>query len=153
MNEDKFWRQRYLRTCSGVECRGGEKENNQNTTPKSISRRVFLQTQVFNILLDIYIWMFYDKSKNKIFISFLPKEMFLLLVFIWDFPGGISGKESTCQCRRHKRVRFNPRVWNIPVEKEMAIHSCILAWKMPWKEKHLFSTERNIPLPCPSLEL
>ena len=24
------------------------------------------------------------------------------------FPGGTSGKEPTCQCRRHKRHRFNP---------------------------------------------
>ena len=24
-----------------------------------------------------------------------------------DFPGS-SGKESTCQCRRHKRCKFNP---------------------------------------------
>ena len=26
------------------------------------------------------------------------------------FPGGMSGKESTCQCRRHKRQGFNPWV-------------------------------------------
>ena len=26
----------------------------------------------------------------------------------WDFPGGASDKEPTCQCRRHKRCRFNP---------------------------------------------
>ena len=32
------------------------------------------------------------------------------------FPGGASGKESTstCQCRRHKRHRFNPWVRKIP---------------------------------------
>ena len=26
----------------------------------------------------------------------------------WGFPGGASGKEPACQCRRHKRCRFNP---------------------------------------------
>ena len=26
------------------------------------------------------------------------------------FPGGTSGKESTCHCRRHKRLGFNPWV-------------------------------------------
>ena len=29
-------------------------------------------------------------------------------------PGGTSGKESTCQCRRRKRCRFNPWVGKIP---------------------------------------
>ena len=28
----------------------------------------------------------------------------------WGFPGGTSGKESTCQCRRHKRCEFDPCV-------------------------------------------
>ena len=26
----------------------------------------------------------------------------------WDFPSGTSGKEPTCQYRRHKRCRFDP---------------------------------------------
>ena len=30
------------------------------------------------------------------------------------FPGGVSGKEPTCQCRRHKRHGFNPWVGKIP---------------------------------------
>ena len=30
------------------------------------------------------------------------------------FPGGASGKESTCQCRRHKRCGFSPWVGKIP---------------------------------------
>ena len=29
------------------------------------------------------------------------------------FPGGISGKEPTCQSRKHKRRGFNPWVGNI----------------------------------------
>ena len=32
----------------------------------------------------------------------------------WGFPGGASGKEPTCQCRRHKRYRFDPWVGKIP---------------------------------------
>ena len=35
-------------------------------------------------------------------------------VYIWGFPGGASGKEATCQCRRHKRCGFNPWVETIP---------------------------------------
>ena len=30
------------------------------------------------------------------------------------FPDGASGKEPTCQCRRHKRHRFDPCVRKIP---------------------------------------
>ena len=33
---------------------------------------------------------------------------------IWSFPGDVSGKEHTFQCRRHKRDRFNPGVGKIP---------------------------------------
>ena len=37
-----------------------------------------------------------------------------------SFPGGASGKELACQCRRLKRRRFNPWVWKIP-------------WKRAWQ--------------------
>ena len=30
------------------------------------------------------------------------------------FPGGASGKESACRCRRHKRCGFSPWVRKIP---------------------------------------
>ena len=41
------------------------------------------------------------------------------------FPGGASGKESACQCRRHKKCRFNPRVWKI-------------FWKRAWQPTPVF---------------
>ena len=31
-----------------------------------------------------------------------------------EFPGGASGKEPTCQCRRHKRYRFHPWMRKTP---------------------------------------
>ena len=42
------------------------------------------------------------------------------------FPGGTSGKESACQCRRHKR---QVQVLGLagPLEKGMATHSSILS--------------------------
>ena len=45
------------------------------------------------------------------------------------------GKESAWQCRRNRRRGFNPWVWKDPLEKEMANHSSILAWKIPWTEE------------------
>ena len=47
-------------------------------------------------------------------------------------PGGASGKESTCQCRRHNKCKFDPWVRDDPLEEEMATHSSILAWETPW---------------------
>jgi len=41
------------------------------------------------------------------------------------------GKESARQCRRG---RFSPCVRKIPGE-EMATHSSILAWRIPWTEE------------------
>ena len=46
-------------------------------------------------------------------------------------PGGASGKESVCQCRRHRRGGFDP--W--APEEKMATHSSILTWRIPWTEK------------------
>ena len=48
------------------------------------------------------------------------------------FPRGASGKESTCQCRRCKRRRFD--LW-VGLQEGMAIHSSILAWRIPWTEE------------------
>ena len=50
------------------------------------------------------------------------------------FPGGSSGKELTCQCRRYKRYGFDPRVGRFlgggngnPLQ--------YLAWGVPWTEE------------------
>ena len=34
--------------------------------------------------------------------------------YFQGFPGGASGKEPACQCRRHTRRQFNPWVGKIP---------------------------------------
>ena len=41
------------------------------------------------------------------------------------FPGGVSGKELTCQCRRHKRCRFSPWLGMIP-------------WRRAWQHTPVF---------------
>jgi len=51
------------------------------------------------------------------------------------FPGGSPGKEPTCQCRRQKSQEFNLWVGKIPLEEGMAIHSSILAWRIPQTEE------------------
>ena len=41
--------------------------------------------------------------------------------FLLGCPGGVSGKEPTCQCRRHKRCGFYPWVGKIPWRKAWQI--------------------------------
>ena len=47
-------------------------------------------------------------------------------------PWWLSGKEPTCQCRRRG---FDSLGQEDLLEKEMATHSSILAWKTPWTEE------------------
>ena len=48
------------------------------------------------------------------------------------FPGGSDGKESACKVGG---LGLIPRSGSCPPEKEMATHSSILAWRIPWAEK------------------
>ena len=51
---------------------------------------------------------------------------------------GASGKESAGQCRRHRRrglEQVGPLGWEDHLEKEMALLSSILAWKISWAKE------------------
>ena len=48
-----------------------------------------------------------------------------------DFPDGSAGKESACNAGELVRSLG----WEDPLEKEMAAHSGILAWQIPWTEE------------------
>ena len=51
-----------------------------------------------------------------------------------DFPGGSAGKESA-----HSMGDLG---WEDPLEKGMATHSSILAWRIPWGHEESDTTER-----------
>ena len=55
------------------------------------------------------------------------KREFLLT----GFPGGSDSKESACNAEDHHSILSQED----PLEKEMATHSSILAWKIPWTEE------------------
>ena len=46
------------------------------------------------------------------------------------FPGATDGKESSCNAD----IWVRSLGWVDPLEKEMATHSSILAWEIPWIE-------------------
>ena len=50
------------------------------------------------------------------------------------FLGGTSGEEAVCQCRRCKRLRFDPWVRKILWRREWQPIS-ILTWRIPWAEE------------------
>ena len=50
------------------------------------------------------------------------------------FPRGCSGEESTCQCRKCKRMQVRSLGQKDPLEKEMAAHLSVI-WKIPWVEE------------------
>ena len=53
-----------------------------------------------------------------------------LKLFISEYIGA-TGKEFACQCRRCKKLGFNPWEGKIPsLKKEMATHSSIIAWEI-----------------------
>ena len=56
-------------------------------------------------------------------------------ISLWGFPSGSVCKESTCKAGDLQEVW----VWSLgledPLEEEMAKHSSILAWEIPWTEE------------------
>ena len=61
------------------------------------------------------------------------QKFFLLLRLSMAFPGGTSGKEPTCQCTRHKRHGFHPRVRKIPWRMEATVHRATKNWtQLTW---------------------
>ena len=56
--------------------------------------------------------------------------------YTWGFPGGRSNKESACHISaRHVKIQVQSSSQEDPLEKEMATHSSILAWEIPWTEE------------------
>ena len=68
-------------------------------------------------------WFWWNQNINISSITYL---------FITGLPRRLSGKEYACQCRRHG---FNCWIRKIPLEKAMATHSSLLAWRILWTEE------------------
>ena len=82
--------------------------------------------------------------ENCVFSGFLQSSSFLFANYLCAgyhkiqfkdtfFPGGASGKEPICQCRRHE-MQVQSLGWEDPLEEGMATHSSILAWRIPQTE-------------------
>ena len=58
-------------------------------------------------------------------------HIFFTYVPVWGFPGGSVGKESAYK----QETSVWSLGWKDALEKEMAVHSGIFAWEIPWTEK------------------
>ena len=52
-----------------------------------------------------------------------------------ECPGGTSGKEPSCQCRKHKRCGFDPWVGKVPWRRTWQPTLEFLPGKYPWPEE------------------
>ena len=66
----------------------------------------------------------------------------------WGLPGGSSGKEQVCQCRRYERHGFDTWAGDIPLREGMTTHSTILVWIIQWTEEPRTHTCK---LACPEI--
>ena len=65
----------------------------------------------FNCYAFVYHWFWhYIQDWTLWFLFDVLQKLYSCL----GFPGGTSGKEPSCQCRRQKRCGFDPWVWKIP---------------------------------------
>ena len=54
-----------------------------------------------------------------------------IIVYPWGFPGASDNKESTCSVG----IQVQSLGWEDPLEKGMATHYSILAWRISWTEE------------------
>ena len=79
--------------------------------------------------------MFVFISRNPhIFISNIDLVTVIYLKKL-GLPQQLGRKEPTCQCKKCMQEVGVPSLgWEDPPEREMAAHSSILAWTIPWTE-------------------
>ena len=75
-----------------------------------------------------------NNSRVELRRSIYARVFFNSKYYSTGLPRWLSGKEPTCQCKRPKTWVWSPGGEDT-LEKGMATHSCILAWRIPWTEK------------------
>ena len=71
---------------------------------------------------------------NESVCSYGPSSYWVCLTGLWVSQVMLVVKEPTGQCRRHEK-RVRSLGWEDPLEKEMATHSSILAWRILWTDE------------------
>ena len=105
----------------------------------SFQRNTFAFVDFLNIYS--YFCYFFPSTFFQFVSPYLLGIALILIIFsiLILLIGGARGKEPFCQCRRPKRHKFKSwfDLWigKIPLEKGMATHSSIPAWRVSWTEE------------------
>ena len=95
---------------------------------------IFSYTHVYSLA---YILFYYGSSQDTEYSSLYYAEetccLFILREKVWGLPWRLCGKEPACHCRKQETRVPSPR--KDPLEEEVATHSSILAWRIPWTEE------------------
>ena len=80
--------------------------------------RVWSHGTEINFVLSMIVYspLLLYKTNLNFYLFSLYKYCIIFCIYSnrWDFPGGFSGKEPACQCRTHKKHKFDPWVRKIP---------------------------------------
>ena len=71
----------------------------------------------------------------RAYVTVITSPLLCICVLKGGFSGSSAGQESSCNV--WGRPGFDPWVGKIPLEKEKATHSSILAWRILWTEEPL----------------
>ena len=55
-------------------------------------------------------------------------------MYAQGLPQWLRGKESACNAG-YREIQVRSLGWEYPLEKSVATHSSVLAWKIPWTEE------------------
>ena len=111
----------------------------------SESKSIFSNLSTYSNLFRCH-WLFTFRWLNPqsptLQVDSLPSEpqrksIWLILILKRDFPGGTSGKEPTCQCKRHERpwFWFDPWVGKIPWRRDCQLTPVFLLGESPSTEE------------------
>ena len=117
---------------------------------QSVSGKLGIKTQGF------FLWFFKWYSKPLLLVSHYEEDILIhengiilnilmiqqvysiniyICTYVYRFHRLLSGKESACQRKRHKRFRFNPCVRKIPWRRKWQPIPVLLLGKIPWAEE------------------
>ena len=98
-----------------------------------LSLPTYIYTWTYGIFIHIHVYRYMDCGIYK-HIHLNTYVCVCVCVCVYGFLGGTSGKEPACQHRRLRDTVLVPE-WDDPLEKGMAIHSSILAWRILWTKE------------------
>ena len=83
------------------------------------------------IIVTFFQWTEVEKPHHYSLLSLSFWKSVITIIFKYSFPGGSEGKESACGVGDSGLILGLGR----SLEKGMATHSSILAWRIPWAEE------------------